>query len=348
MTDTVEPVYLPFLQQQLLDRCNTREQIAGTGAVYALEAKLKAHYGKRYCLTTSNATTALLATALAADLRGKEILTSPLNWGGSAGPFALLGNTIGIAALRPDDLNIDPLWLCECVSDLTTALLVNDQNGAAADGRMIRTFCEERGMLYISDSASSLGSVDRWGHVAGYHAHVVITSFGADKALTAGEAGAVLTNDESIYERLLLAAAHPSRQRKELGVYNPATPLNGRIHPLAAQLLVDSWGAQMHRLRASNKRIAKVLRGLHLRYDVERFVFPSVVCTFKNALLRVRAGCEPEHTPVELSFLNEQPQVGPWPVQYRVSPAAQANMTALRAVRYVPISGLMEKRWHTC
>lgn len=342
------PYFLSYQYQQLLAASSTRDHITGTGAVHALEERLKAHFGKKYCLTTCNATTALLATALAADLRGKEVLTSPLNWGGSAGVFALLGNTIALASLRPDDLNIDPLWVSECVDGRTAALLVNDQGGAAADGQMIRNYCDERGLLYISDSACSLGAVDRWGHPAGHHAHVVLTSFGPDKGMSSGEGGAVLTDDERIYERLLLAAAHPERQRKELGGHNPSTPLNGRINPLAAQLLENTWDVQVHRLRDRHGRIAQVLKTLRLHYDVERFLFPSTVCTFKSALLRAHPGHELGHSLVELPFLHEQAGMSPWPVHYRVPTATEANMMALRTARYVSVDTLMEKRWHTC
>jgi len=339
--------FLPYEQQMLLDHASTREQITGAGAVHSLEERLKVHFGKRYCFTTCNATTALLATGLALDLRGKEVLASALNWGGSVAPFALLGNTIALGALDITDLNLDPSRLPQCIGQRTAAILVNDQGGTCAQGKQIRDFCDTHGLHYISDSACSLGAYDKEDHPAGYHSHVIITSFVADKGVTAGEGGAILTDDLAIYERLLLSAAHPERQRKELGTHNPTTPLNARIHPLAAQLLSGSWVHQMDRLQDRQRRIHGVLEAMRGQYHVAPFLAERC-STFHNVML----ACMPDHQPLEktvrLRFLHEQTGSSPWLVQYRVPKVARIWHTILSRMDFVPLNTIMEQQWRTC
>lgn len=342
----MKPSYLPFLQQQLLERCSTREQIAGTGAVHALEQRLRAHYGKRYCLTTCNATTALLAVGLALDLRGKEVLASALNWGGSVAPFALLNNTIALGVLDIGDLNLDPERLSECVGRRTAAILVNDQGGTSARGKRIRDFCDDSGLYYISDSACSLGAFEADGLPAGSHAHVIVTSFDTDKGVSAGEGGAVLTDDRAIYERLLLSAAHPERQRKELGMHNPATPLNARIHPLAAQLLNDSWHNQLNRVEDRQCRISDLLKTLQGQYNVGPYL-GARCSTFHSVLLAAMPTHRPLEKTVRPSFLHEQPGSGPCLVQYRIPKVARIWHTILPRMDLVPLNTIMQQQWRT-
>src|SRR2546426_12331211 len=55
----------------------------GLGAVASLEEKLKRHYGMKYALCLSNASTGLLALGLALGLKSKEFVTTPYTYGAS-------------------------------------------------------------------------------------------------------------------------------------------------------------------------------------------------------------------------------------------------------------------------
>src|ERR1039458_8947166 len=80
---------------------NPSAHLAGQGAVGMLEERLRRHFGLPYALAVSSATTGLLATALALDLRGAEFVTTPYTWGGTVAGWLLLGN-------RPRFADIDP------------------------------------------------------------------------------------------------------------------------------------------------------------------------------------------------------------------------------------------------
>lgn len=340
-----KPAFLRYHDEQLLDSCKTRDQITGAGAVHALEERLKAHYGKRYCMSTCNATTALLATAMATGLREKEVLASPLNWGGSIAPFAFMGNVIAVGVLRHDDLNLAPEFFRLCISDRTAAILVNDQGGTAAEGQRIREFCDAHGLLYISDSACSLGAFDHMGKAAGHHAHVTITSFVADKGISAGEGGAVLTDDAAIYERLLLTAAHPERQRKELGYHTPFSALNGRIHPIAAQVLASTWDVQMHRLRDKQRHVTKVLRRARDEFQIG-CLMADRASTFQNVLLCTKPGHGTRSAAVRLTMLHEQEQHRIQPVRFRVPAVTSTWSKVFHDSEYVPLNDVMKDQWH--
>lgn len=228
---------------------NQKEHLSGAGAVFQFEKQLTHYYGKSFALTFSSATTAMQALCLAYGLKGTEIVTSPFNWGGSITPFLLHNNKIRFAGFEPYSLSLCADDLSRSVTTKTKAVLSVDYHGFPADSLRIKAFCRECGLIYISDSAQSLGAF-RDGKPAGYFSDVVVLSFSPGKSLYAGEGGAIVTDDEWLYERLLQIAHHPSRQKMVTGLsgYNEFTPLNGRINPLAAILLNRSFFASLTQL----------------------------------------------------------------------------------------------------
>lgn len=208
--------------------------LAGVGPVRALEEKLRRHYGTRFALAMSNATTALLACALALDLRDSEFVTTPFTYGATLAPFLLLGNRPLFADIDPDTMTLDPGSVRRKISRKTRAIVAVDVFGLPADTRALRDLADDLGLPYIGDAAQSLGAfID--GLPASGRAHVLVTSFTAGKPLFAGEGGALLTDLEDVYKKAILWTQHPHRQKRELALdsYNEFA-LNGRPHPLGA------------------------------------------------------------------------------------------------------------------
>lgn len=225
--------------------------LAGSGAVAELEARLRRHYGMRYALCTSNATSALLGLALALNLRGEEFVTTPYTYGASLAPWLLLGNRPRFADIDPHDLSLDPEAARRRLTPNTKALLAVDVFGIPGDTRAYRHLADEFGIWYVADAAQSLGS-RRDGLAGSALADALVVSFTVGKTVFAGEGGAVLTNHSDVYEKLLWYTQHPERQRRELGLglWNEFG-INARIHPLAA---VRANAGFDHALAALEKR----------------------------------------------------------------------------------------------
>ena len=239
------------------------EQLSGAGAVFEIENRLSHYYEKRFALTFSSATTAMQALCLAYELKGAEIVTSPFNWGGSITPFFFSKNKIRFAGFDHDSLSLCAEDLSKAVTTKTKAVVSVDYNGIPADSMAIKSYCQERRLIYISDSAQSLGAF-RDGKPAGYFADAIVLSFSPGKSVYAGEGGAIVTDDETLYEDLLKVAHHPSRQKMVAGLScsSEFTPLNGRINPLAAILLNKSFLASLTVLRKKQEKWFKELKEL--------------------------------------------------------------------------------------
>lgn len=237
--------------------------LSGAGAVESLAEKLCRFYGKKYCLVFSNATTALQAVCLALNLHDTEIIASPINWGGSVAPFLLHGNKLRFISFDPLSLNLDVKDLPLTVTSRTKAVLSVDYNGIPVDSKKIKKFCSDNDLKYISDSSQSFGAF-RNNKPAGYFADAIILSFSPGKSVFAFEGGAVITDDETLYEKLIWNSQHPSKQKTVFGIsnYNEYTPLNGRMHPISSILLEETFESSLIALKKHQSKCFRLLTEL--------------------------------------------------------------------------------------
>lgn len=214
------------------------QHLSGAGATYRFEQRLCRLFTKRYAVAFCNATSALLALAVAMEIKRGEIISTPFTWGGSISPFLFCGSKIVFGAVEDDTYNLDPNKMLAALSSKTKLVLSTDFNGIPANSKAIKDFCTQHGLLYISDSAQSLGAA-RDGCPAGVFADAIVLSFSPGKSFFGGEGGAVLTDNAELHEKLIWYSQHPARQKKSFGLsgYNEYSPLNGRLNPLSAILL---------------------------------------------------------------------------------------------------------------
>lgn len=224
------------------------ENLLNTEYINALGKKLANHYEKEFVLTFPNATQSIFFLCLALGIKNKAIITTPFTWGGSIAPFLFFNNKIVFLEFSFDSYCLDSQKLIKNIPQTTKALLSVDYCGNPADTESLKEYCEEHGLLFISDSSQSFGAYYN-GKPAGYYADVIITSFGQGKTLYGGEGGALITSDEKLYESLIWLSQHPQRQKKYYGLsYLNQFGLNGRINPLAAKQIVLNWNYYIDRI----------------------------------------------------------------------------------------------------
>jgi perosamine synthetase len=108
---------------------------------------------------------------------------------------------VGAQAMLVDiDLNtfnIDPLAVCQVVTNRTRAIIVPHLFGLPAD----LTALERLGIALIEDCAQTLGATEQ-GRPVGTVGRLTVCSFYATKLLCAGEGGMVLSNEGALLERV--------------------------------------------------------------------------------------------------------------------------------------------------
>lgn len=176
--------------------------------VSELEKKLCELTGAKYAVAVSNGTAALHCACIAAGIgEGDEVITTPITFAASANCALYCGAKPVFADVNPKTYNIDPVSIRGKITEHTKAIVAVDFTGQAVELDAIRAICDEYGLILIEDAAHSIGTTYKGGAV-GNIADMTTFSFHPVKTVTAGEGGAILTNDEELYKKLVLAHAH--------------------------------------------------------------------------------------------------------------------------------------------
>ena len=184
--------------------------------VTALEKKLCELTGAKYAVVCSNGTAALHIAALAAGLgEGDELITTPITFAASANCALYCGAKPVFADINPATYNIDPKSVLEKITDHTKAVVAVDFTGQAVELDSLLAMCHEKGIILIEDGAHSIGTKYN-GKPVGSIADMTTFSFHPVKTVTGGEGGAVLTNSEDLYEKLLLYRSHGITRESKL------------------------------------------------------------------------------------------------------------------------------------
>lgn len=173
-----------------------------------LEAKLCKITGAKYAVVCSNGTAALHIACLAASVgEGDEVITTPITFAASANCALYCGAKPVFADINPATYNIDPASVKERTTAKTKAIVAVDYTGQSVELDEIISHAHSNGITVIEDGAHVIGTRynGKWN---GSIADMTTFSFHPVKTVTGGEGGAVLTNDENLYKRLLLFRSH--------------------------------------------------------------------------------------------------------------------------------------------
>ncbi len=241
------------------------------------ERKLCAVTGAKHAVLIANGTAALHAACFAAGVGpGDEIVTTPMTFAASANCALYCGARPVFADIDPATYNIDPDCVERLITEKTKAVVAVDFTGQAVELDRLREICGRRGVILIEDAAHALGTKYN-GQPVGSIADMTEFSFHPVKTCTAGEGGAVTTDDDALYEKLVLFRTHgitrnPALMDKpaEGGWYYQQTALgyNYRITDIQAALL-SSQLDKLDRFAARRKELVK-------RYDAAFSAMPEI------------------------------------------------------------------------
>ena len=172
------------------------------------ERMLEKYTGAKHAVVVNSGTSALHCACIAAGVgEGDEVITTPITFAASANCALYCGAKPVFADIDSETYNIDPASSRKCITDKTKAVVAVDYSGQAVKVDEIRAICEEFGLIFIEDAAHSIGTKYN-GKYVGNLADMTCFSFHPVKTVTAGEGGAILTNDDELYKKLVLAHAH--------------------------------------------------------------------------------------------------------------------------------------------
>lgn len=178
--------------------------------VKEFEQELCRYTGAKYAVAVSNATAGLHIAALAAGLQpGDEAVTSPITFLSSANCVRFTGANVCFADVEADTANINPAAILPHLTEKTKAIIPVHFAGQSCDMARIHSIAKERGLTIIEDAAHAIGSNYKDTKVGSCrYSDMTVFSFHPVKTITTAEGGAVMTNSEELYHKLLAYRAH--------------------------------------------------------------------------------------------------------------------------------------------
>lgn len=229
-----------------------------------LEQKLCELTGAKYAVVCSNDTAALHIACMAAGVSaGDEVITTPITFLASANCALYCGAKPVFADIDEETYNIDPKEIEKAMTPKTKAVVAVDYTGQVVDLDTIMETCHKQNVVVIEDAAHSIGTLYK-GRPIGSIADMTTFSFHPVKTVTAGEGGAVLTDNEEYYKKLLLYRSHgmtrdqaQMTKESEGGWYYQMIDLgyNYRMTDMQAALLIS----QLEKLPMFSKRRKEIV-----------------------------------------------------------------------------------------
>ncbi|MGG1368257.1 DegT/DnrJ/EryC1/StrS family aminotransferase [Priestia megaterium] len=200
-----------------------------------LEKQIASYIGATYGIGVGNGTDALYLALRALDIGpDDEVITTPFTFFATAEVIAQVGATPVFVDIEKETYNIDPLKIRETITDNTKAIIVVHLYGQSAKMKEIMKVAKEFNLKVVEDACQAIGT-ECDGKRVGTIGDIGCFSFFPSKNLGAyGDAGMVVTNDKSLYEKVSTLRNHGS----QIKYIHSTIGLNSRLDEFQAAILL--------------------------------------------------------------------------------------------------------------
>jgi dTDP-4-amino-4,6-dideoxygalactose transaminase len=201
----------------------------------SLEAQIAEICGCQFGIGVANGTDALVLALWALDLGpGDEVITSSFTFAATVEAIAINGAKPVFVDIDPLTYNIDPDLIERAITPATKAILPVHLYGQPANMPEICAIAKKHGLKVIEDNAQAIGATFN-GQPTGSFGDLACISFYPTKNLgAAGDAGAIVTNNPTLAERLRAIRQHGMRVR----YYHDELGVNSRLDEIQAAVLL--------------------------------------------------------------------------------------------------------------
>ncbi|MSU54328.1 MAG: DegT/DnrJ/EryC1/StrS family aminotransferase [Candidatus Staskawiczbacteria bacterium] len=159
--------------------------------------------GVKYCSVVNNGTVSLAIALMAMGIGPKDEVIVP--------DYTMIASAtaINLAGAKPVFVDIDKKTLCldldlvkKAVTKKTKAIMLVTINGRYPKMEEFVDFCKQKKIFLLEDAAQSLGSTYKGKHLGAF-GDIGSFSFSVPKIITTGQGGALITDSEDLYKKIL-------------------------------------------------------------------------------------------------------------------------------------------------
>ena len=197
-----EPTLLGNELEYVTDAVQTGWISSAGKYVTEFEQQFAAYCGCKYGVAVCNGTVALHLALVALGLgKGDEVIIPDFTMIATAFAICYTGATPVFVDANPETWNIDVTKIEEKITSRTKVIIPVHLFGLMCDMDAINAIAQKHGLKVLEDAAEAHGAEYK-GRRAGSCSDLAAFSFFANKNITTGEGGMVVTNDEELYNRL--------------------------------------------------------------------------------------------------------------------------------------------------
>ena len=220
------PIFEPYFagnEKKYLTDCIDTTWISSQGEyILKLEKALADYHGMKHAMVTSSCTTALHLSLKSLGMSsGDEVICPDLTFIAPANMIVLSGAKLKLVDIDPETFTINHKQIEKKITKRTKAIMVVHQFGHSADMDPIMKIAKRHNLKVIENNAESIGGKYK-GKKLGSIGDLATLSFYANKIITSGEGGAILTNSKKIAEKCYVLRDH--------GMFRTLHPIKRYIH----------------------------------------------------------------------------------------------------------------------
>lgn len=208
-----------------------------------LENMLAQYTNTKHCVTCGSGTDALLMPLMAWGIGpGDAVFTTPFTFIATAEVIKLVGAVPVFVDIDPISFNIDTQKLDSAINKTLTegkykpkAIIPVDLFGLPADYDAIDAIAKKHNLLTLEDAAQAFGAIYKNKKTCSF-VNAAATSFFPAKPLACyGDGGAVFTNDDSLFDKLISIRMHGQGEDR---YQHARIGINGRMDSIQAAVLI--------------------------------------------------------------------------------------------------------------
>ncbi len=241
--------------KDILDKAYTRVAESGWYVlgkeVESFEKELAAFIGTKYCVGVASGTDAIQLSLKAYGIGcGDEVITTNMTAFPTITAIMQTGATPVVVDIDPKSGLIDPAQIEAKITANTKAIVPVHLYGQSCDLNVITQIAATHQLVVVEDCAQAIGAIFQ-GARCGSIGHTGSFSFYPTKNLGAmGDGGAITTDDEAIYNKLLMLRNYGQSVR----YYHTEEGINSRLDELQAAFLreklvfLQEWSARRYEI----------------------------------------------------------------------------------------------------
>ena len=239
-----------------------------------LEADLSSYFGKKHALAVTSGTAALHTSLVGLGIGdGDEVIIPTYAW--VSCPDAVVAtHATPVLADVDDSLTLDPADVERKITNRTKAIMAVHIRGTPCNLDALSKLAKDYGVTLLEDVAQAAGATYH-GKKLGTFGEVASYSFQLNKMLSAGEGGAILTDNKRIYERCVMfhdvGTPYRAWEDKGLKFDVEAFPgVNYRMNEISAAVLKEQLKKIDWIIKAIRKNKERIKRGIS---DIDGITF---------------------------------------------------------------------------